>query len=185
MKSNLSFIVKPLNGKRYDDTRKIGDVEVNISTSIEDAKVVQRLGTVVSTPIGYKGDIRVGDTVVVHHNVFRLYYDVRGDEKSTASHFYDNLFFVEENRIYLYKGSGEWQCNGNYCFVKPVDNDNDLDPSSLKEFWGELKYESSILSVDGVSPGDTVSFQPECEYEFEIEGETLYRMYTYNICLTK
>lgn len=185
MRSNIDFIVSPIKGKRYDNTRKAGDVEFFISTSIEDAKIVQRLGVVVATPIGYDGDIKVGDVVVVHHNVFRLYYDVRGEEKSTASHFKDDLFFVDEDRIYLHSSGDNWKSCGRYCFVKPIKNDNELLPSSLKEYWGELRFASPQLSKEGVNPGDLVSFQPECEYEFEIDGELLYRMYTHNICLTK
>jgi hypothetical protein len=30
-----------------------------------------------------------------------------------------------------------------------------------------------------------VSFTPESEYEFNIDGEVLYRMYNKNICLKK
>jgi hypothetical protein len=179
MRSNLDFIVKPLDGKRYDNTRKVGDVEYHLSASIEEAQDVQRFGVVVATPIGYDGSIKVGDTVVVHHNVFRLYYDMRGDEKSTASHFLDDLFFVEEDRIYLYSSGDEWKCNGRFCFIKPLENDNKLDPSTLKEFWGTMRYESNLLS--DVPKGTRVSFQPECEYEFEIDGEKLYRMYAHNV----
>ena len=32
-------------------------------------------------------------------------------------------------------------------------------------------------------PGDKVSFQPNSEYEFKIDEEKLYRMYTNNITL--
>ena len=34
-----------------------------------------------------------------------------------------------------------------------------------------------------ILPGDKVSFQPNSEYEFKIDDEKLYRMYTNNITL--
>ena len=186
MRSNLYFIVKPLDGKRYDNVRSVEGKEYYLNTSIEDAKFVQRLAEVVSTPTWYTGPIRSGDVVVVHHNVFRLYYDVYGKEKSTADHFKDKLFFVGIDRVYLYKSDDcEWKCNLDFCFIRPQMNDNEMDPSALKEYWGEVCFDSDTLKDMGVMKGDIVSFQPECEYEFDIDGEVIYRMYTKNICLKK
>jgi hypothetical protein len=55
----------------------------------------------------------------------------------------------------------------------------------LKEYWGEVCFDSDGLGDMDVYKDDIVSFQPECEYEFDIDGETVYRMYTKNICLKK
>lgn len=186
MRSNVDFIVKPLGGNRYDNVREVDGKDYYLNTSIEDAAFTQRLAEVVSTPSNYNGGISKGDTVVVHHNVFRLYYDIYGKEKSTASHFKDDMFFVEESRIYLFKGDdNEWRCNLDFCFIRPIENDNELDPTALKEYWGEVCFDSDGLSDMDVYKDDIVSFQPECEYEFDIDGETVYRMYTKNICLKK
>ena len=35
----------------------------------------------------------------------------------------------------------------------------------------------------GLTEGKMVSFQPESEYEFTVEGEKVYRMFTRNICI--
>ena len=35
----------------------------------------------------------------------------------------------------------------------------------------------------GLKKGDIVSFQPESEYEFYVDGEKIYRMFTKNICI--
>ena len=39
--------------------------------------------------------------------------------------------------------------------------------------------------LEGVSVGDVVSFTPDSEYEFKINGDLVYRMYNRNICLKK
>ena len=82
MRSPFYFIVEPVNHKRYDNTTNIGDVEFITSTSQEDFKFSNRMAKVISTPINYKGEVSVGDTVVVHHNVFKIQYDMRGRQKS-------------------------------------------------------------------------------------------------------
>ena len=78
MKSPYCFIVKPLDGKRYNNTKSIGGIDLVVSTSQEDHTVSNRIGIVVSTPIGYEGEITEGDLLLVHHNVFKYYNDIKG-----------------------------------------------------------------------------------------------------------
>ena len=58
MKSPFSFIVQPLNNKRYNNTKHIGGKEIITSTSEENHLASNRYGVVVSTPINYKGEIK-------------------------------------------------------------------------------------------------------------------------------
>ena len=44
-----------------------------------------------------------------------------------------------------------------------------------------MKYPNEYLSSKGVKKGDRVIFKPDSEYEFEVEGEKLYRMYDHQI----
>jgi hypothetical protein len=53
----------------------------------------------------------------------------------------------------------------------------------FEELWGEIVYKNDDFTSAEV--GDVVSFTPESEYEFNIDGEVLYRMYNKNICLKK
>jgi len=76
MKSPFSFLVSPINNRRYNNIKKIGDVDFITSASEEDHKSSNRFATVKATPINYKGEIEVGDTLVVHHNVFKFYNDM-------------------------------------------------------------------------------------------------------------
>ena len=90
MKSVHSFIVEPL-GSRYKNTVSVGDKELIINSEIQNHQYVNRYAKVLSVPIYADSlGIKVGDTVIVHHNVFRRWYDVRGKEKNSKSFFKDN-----------------------------------------------------------------------------------------------
>ena len=106
MKSPFNFIVQPYNGRRYDNVKKIGDIDLITSTSQEDHTVSNRYATVVSTPIKYEGEIEPGDTLIVHHNVFKYFYDMKGQQKSGKSFLKDNLFLVDDYQYYMYKHNG-------------------------------------------------------------------------------
>ena len=95
MKSPYSFIVKPYNNKRYDNTKTYGETNFIISTSEEDHSASNRYAIVVSTPIDYSGPVKEGDTLLVHHNVFKFYNDMQGRRKSGKSYFKDNLFLLK------------------------------------------------------------------------------------------
>ena len=53
--------------------------------------------------------------------------------------------------------------------------------------YNELQKKVSLfagaLKKQGVNKGDKVSFQPNSEYEFNVDGEKLYRMFDSNITL--
>ena len=57
MQSPFSFIVRPVNEKRYDNERKIGDIDLVISVSKEDNKPSNRFEQVVSPQSCYTDDI--------------------------------------------------------------------------------------------------------------------------------
>jgi hypothetical protein len=187
MKSPFNFLVKPLDGKRYNNTKKVGDKEVFLTTSFEDARSTQRHAIVVSTPIGYEGGIKPGAIILVHHNTFRKLIALSGDIKSTASHVFDDTFMVMPEHVFLYKNEGddEWTAEDNFVFVRPVQSESKYSHKKYEKLWGEVVYSNEHLSESGVSVGDTICHEPECEYEFDVDGEVLYRMFTRNICLKK
>ena len=53
MKSPYMFIVKPVDGKRYANTKEVGGKEILISTSQEDHIHSNRFAEVIETPIHY------------------------------------------------------------------------------------------------------------------------------------
>ena len=131
MKSLYQFLVKPYFD-RYDNTRYIDGKELIINTSIEDHKFVSKKAVVVSTPAAFDTDIRTGDIVYVHHNIFRRYYDMKGREKNSSTFFKDELYFCNLDQIYMYN----LKTHLDYCFVKPILNKSNLSVDKEKEYFG-------------------------------------------------
>ena len=102
MKSPFSFIVKAYNERRYDNIKNVGGVEFITRVSKEDHTSCNRFAIVVETPVGYKGPIQPGDQLLVHHNVFKYYNDMKGVERSGKSYFKDDLFFVDMDQFFMY-----------------------------------------------------------------------------------
>ena len=185
MRSPFYFIVKPLDDKRYTNTKNIEGIEFITSTSEENYKASNRQGVVVAVPLGYDGPIKVGDILLVHHNVFKFYNDMKGRQQSGKSFFKDNLFFIEHDQFFMYKQDDIWHCHDRYCFVKPVEKE-ELFISKLgteEPLVGIMKYPNKYLSSQGVNKGDRISFKPDSEYEFMVDDEKLYRMYDHQITI--
>ena len=181
MRSPFYFIVEPVGGKHYDNVRESGLI---ISTSKEDHKATNRFATVINTPIGYNGPVEAGDILVVHHNVFRSYYDMKGKERKSMSHLKDNLYIVDFDQFFLYKkNDSEWMAHSPYCFVGPIEKKKDLSVFEVgveQPLIGKLTYVSDKINIP---VGTLVSYQPDTEYRFDIDGKKLYRMFERNICI--
>ena len=89
MKTPHNFIVEPL-GERYNNVKKIGDSELILNTEIFNHEFINRKAIVKAVPTACETKIQIGDTVIVHHNVFRRWYDVKGNEKNSKSFFNEN-----------------------------------------------------------------------------------------------
>lgn len=185
MRSLYQFIVKPTNGKRYDNTKEIAGTELIISTSEEDHKFSNRFAEVVSTPLSYEGAVSPGDILLVHHNVFKFYNDMKGRRKSGKSFFKEDLFFIDPDQFFMYKKGVKWYAYDRYCFVKPLlAKDSYIKkPFTEEPLMGVMVYPNDYLVSQGVKEGDLVCFAPDTEYEFNVDGEKLYRMYDNQITI--
>lgn len=183
MKSPFYFIAKPKEGKRYDNTKNIAGIEFIVSTSEEDYKFSNRFAEVVELPLGYTGPIEIGDTLLVHHNAFKFYNDMRGRQKSGKSFFKDDLFFIETDQFFMYKKKDKWFAYDRYCFVKPIPVTESFINKPFKEepLMGVMVYPNEYLISQGIKSGDLVCFAPDSEYEFNVDGEKLYRMFEHQI----
>ncbi len=123
--------------------------------------------------------------MIVHHNVFKFYYDMRGREKSGKSFFKEDLFIVDFEQFYLYKSSDEWISHAHYCFVKPAkEEDYYVKKFTTEEpLVGTIRFINEELLNLGLNVGDKICYEPDSEYEFTVDGEKLYRMYTRNIAV--
>ena len=81
MKSLFDFIVEPY-GQRYKNEIKVGDKSLIINTKVESYKSVNNIAKVIAVPLAYKTQIQPGDLIMIHHNVFRRFYDIKGNEKA-------------------------------------------------------------------------------------------------------
>ena len=172
MKSVYNFVVTPI-GQRYNNVKKVGDKELILNTEIFNHQYVNRKATVISKPIIGDTDIDVGSDVILHHNVFRRWHNVKGIEKNSKSYFNENTYIVNLDQIFLYKKFWEWKSPKGFCWVKPIKNKDKYANSEVQENVGIIKYTDGSFEIN-----DLVGFTPISNYEFVIDGELLYRVYT-------
>lgn len=182
MKSIYDFIITPFTD-RYENKKVIDNKELIVNTNIEDHKFISKKAIVVKTPIAYNTPIEVGAEIYVHHNIFRRYYGMDGKEKNGSTFFKDNLYFCRFEQIYLYKHNDELYSNLEYCFVKPIYNKSSFNIDKEEPLTGVLKYTNPTLIKQGLNKEALITFTPNSEFEFIINGERLYCMKSNNIAL--
>ena len=170
MKSVYNFVVTP-KGERYNNTKKVGDSELILNTEIYNHQYVNKEAVVISTPIVGDTNIKPGDEVIIHHNVFRRWHNIRGIEKNSKSYFDENTYIIAHDQIFLYKRNGEWVVPKGYCFVKPLKTKDQFNTDIEIPLMGIVKYSDGT-----VKQGDLIGFKPKIEYEFIIDGERVYRI---------
>jgi hypothetical protein len=170
MKSVYNFVVTP-KGERYNNKKKVGDSELILNTEIYNHQFVNRIAKVISTPIIGDTDIQPGDEVIVHHNVFRRWHNVKGIEKNSRSFFNEDTYLINQDQIFLYKRNDTWNAPKGYCFVKPLKAIDQFNIESEKPLQGIVKYSDGTVEVN-----ELVGFRPSSEYEFIVDGERLYRV---------
>ena len=184
MKAPFDFVIEP-KGNRYNNTTKVGNSELILNTEIYNHQYVNRQAIVKSVPTAFESEIKPGDTIITHHNVFRRWHDVKGKERNSRSYFDENTYLVKEDQIFLYKRqpgpwidryvlpNEPWKALRGYCFVQPIKD---------RVYLGIDKEEACIGIVkhtDGsYKEGDLIGFTPFSTYEFIIDGKRLYRVMT-------
>ena len=169
MKAYKDFIISPIVD-RYNNSKKINDKELVLNTEIFNHQYTNRQARVIATPILFQSPINVGDEVIVHHNVFRRWHDVKGREKNSKSYLEKNKYIVSEDQIFLYK-KDNWKAMLGYSFVKPLKTINKYNIEDERPLIGVIKYSDGAFNKE-----ELVGFTPSSEYEFIINGERLYRV---------
>ena len=175
MKSVYNFVVTP-KGERYNNKKQIGDSELILNTEIYNHRYVNRVAKIISTPITMETDLKPGDEVIVHHNVFRRWHNVKGIEKNSRSYFNENTYIINHDQIFLVKycnsfSDNKWYAPMGYCFVKPIKKIDQFNIESERPSMGIVKYSDGT-----VEKGDLVGYKPKTECEFMVDGERLYRV---------
>jgi len=176
MRSIFNFVVRPKDSRNVNK-KNVDGTELILNTDLQDHKYVSRVGVVVGVPsVGCFG-IEPGEEIIVHHNVFRRFYDIRGVEKNSSAYFADGVFIVSPDQIFMHRQpGGKWYPVDGYCFVKPVESDDIWSEEKEKQLIGVLKHLDSKLESLGFNNDDLVGFCPRSEYEFIIDGERMYRV---------
>ena len=182
MRSLYDFIVEPI-GDKYNNKIKVKDKDLVLNSKIESFKFVNRQAIVVAKPLAFETNINIGDTIIIHQNVFRTFYDSRGKKKKSRSFFKENLYFCAADQIYLYKNSNGWNSFGDRCFIKPIKSKDSLTLDKEASLIGILKYGNSSLNKLEINPGDLVGYTPNGEWEFLVEKERLYCMKSNDIVI--
>ena len=172
MKAPFDFVVSPKGG-RYNNIKKVGDKDLIINTEVYNHQYTNREAIVKSVPTAFETEIKPGDTIITHHNVFRRWHDVRGVERNSRSFFNEDTYFIKEDQIFLYKRDNKWEAPEGYCFIQPIKQRNELSEDKEESCIGIVKYTDGTYNI-----GDLVGFMPFSTYEFVIDGKRLYRVIT-------
>ena len=169
MKSVYNYVVKP-KGSRYNNSKKVGDKDLILNTEIFNHQYINREAEVISTPLISYSNIKPGDTIIVHHNVFRRWHNVKGIEKNSRSYFNEDTYIISQDQIFAYYNK-QWKPMPGYCFVKPIKNFDKFNIDQEQPLMGIIEY-----ADQGFNKGDLIGFTPNSEYEFVINGQKLYRV---------
>jgi hypothetical protein len=175
MRSIFDFVITPQN-KRYNNTKKISDVDLIVNTEIQNHKFISQQAKVLYTPTAFKTNIKPGDDVIVHHNIFRRWRDVHGQEKNSKSFIDEQTYLCQPDQLYLYKQNNKWKTQPGYCFVKPIKNTDKYSLDKEQPLIGIVKYAGDDLNAMGLKENDLVGFSPHSEFEFVVDNERLYRV---------
>ena len=166
MKAYKEFIVSPI-GERYNNSKKVGDKDLILNTEIYNHQYVNRLAKVIATPLLFSSPINVGDEVIVHHNVFRRWHDVKGREKNSRSYWKEDKYLITEDQIFLYNK----KATPGYSYIKPLLSNDNTTFGLEKELVGMIKYSDSTFDKNEI-----IGYRPKTVVEDFVNGERLYRV---------
>ena len=170
MKPVFDYIVKPL-GSRYNNSIKVGEKELILNTEIFNHQYVNRVGIICSTPLANPLNLKEGDKVLLHHNVFRRWHNVKGVEKNSSSYLKEGEYIISQDQIFMYDKGDSWQAVEGFTFVKPLKSTNKYSLETERPLIGIVKYSDGTFL-----PTQLVGFSPGDEFEFIVDGERLYRV---------
>lgn len=160
-----------------------------LDQNIKQAKDTIRYGEVLSVPGDIDLDIKIGDTLFVHHGIVVI--TVMENQPDIDSSFMidkeERLYRVPMDRswplAYAVIRGGIFMCLEGICFIRPLKTkkyDTSIYiPGNEKELkhLGEVVYSNRGLRAKGVMEGSKVVFSKNSEYQFSVDGEELYCMF--------
>ena len=169
MNAYKDYIVSPV-GNRYNNNIQIGEKELILNTEVFNHQYVNRLAKIIATPLLFSSPIKVGDEVIVHHNVFRRWHDVKGRERNSRSYWKEDKYLITEDQVYLYKRE-DWVAMPGFSFIKPIKQNDKFSLENEQPLVGIVKYSDGTFNKD-----ELVGYVPKTQCEDFINGERLYRV---------
>ena len=176
MKTIHEYLVTPA-GKRYNNESKSGLI---LNTEMQNHNYVNREAIVLSCPVlPDDTGIEVGDKLLIHHNIFRRFRDVRGQEKNSRAYYSEDKYLCPKDQIYMVDKGNGWEALPGFTFVQPIVETRPFKSSKELPLWGIVAYEDKNEPL--INKDDVVSFEPSSEFEFIVENKKVYRILSYNI----
>ena len=177
--------------KNYIETE---NSKIYTNSTIESVSNINRAARVIEAP---KFTIlKEGNEIITHHNIFRLRYGATGSVIKSNYWLEGNKYFVPLTEVFMVKKPNEeWEALSPYCFIKPLKYEDKkigniiLPSDSAKSHKGRIKqigvieYPNAQMVESGLNVGDKVGFSKNSEYEFNINGEILYKMSSKDIMM--
>lgn len=185
MRSIYKTLLEPENGNKYNNVKTVGDKKYIVNSVIneQDFRYTNRIG-VVKHPARTNNILEKGDRVVVHHNIFRKFNNIRGELVDSGSFIREGEYACFDDQIFAYQRNGEWNSLDRFCFVTPVKREDKMITTLKKkdnflgreDLVGHVFINNPELEKQGLKLGDKVLFKPNSEYEFNIDGVVCYRV---------
>ena len=180
MRGVYDIIAKP-SGSRYNNVKKVGvDKELIINTEVFNHQYVNRCAVVEIPPKINPLRLSKGDEILLHHNVFRRWHNMRHVEKNSRGYLKEDQYLVQPDQVFLFKKKGkDWECVSGYCFIQPIKpSDTFYSMDKERPLIGIVRH------TDGtVENGDLVGFSPSSEFEFIVDGKRVYRVLSKSITI--
>ena len=122
--------------------------------------------------------LKQDDEVIVHHNIFRRFRDIKGKEKNSKNYLSEDVYLVQPDQIYAYKRNNEWKALEGFVFVMPIKETKLFSVDFERPLIGIVKYSNGEFKKNQL-----IGFRPNSEYEFIIDGQRLYRVPTNSITI--
>lgn len=176
MKSIHDYLIAPA-GERYNNVSKSGLI---LNTEMQNHVYVNREAIVLSTPVlANNTGIEVKNKLLIHHNIFRRFRDVRGVEKNSRAYFKEDQYFCPEDQIYMVDKGNGWEALPGFTFVQPIEETRLFQSTNEIPLWGIVSHADK--NEPYVLKGDIVGFTPSSEFEFVVDNKKVYRILSYNI----
>lgn len=181
----------------HNSSVEVEGLELAVNPDMDQPKQINRVGTIVSAPLLGSPQLEVGYEVMVIHTL--LLTEIYNNGKNKSFYLVDEekgLFRFDQNMIVMFRESDkdQWKCHLKNVMVRPIVikedqkiwngiiipdaafNDSNEGYKGNVKNKGTIAYGNQNLIENAIFEGDEVIFKQEREYEFEIDGETLWHM---------